>query len=217
MHLRGARSFGIALFSILCACKKTEPVQQVAPTETGVIAVASSAPSASAIASASASAEPEPIASIAPLASASAAPNVSATSGLTGAGHAPEDGMFRNGRDRLPGRHQVVPAIRVGTITVTGKLPMEVVRRIVRQHLSMFRACYEDGLKRNPSVQGRITTKYVIGQDGDVVTAQDGGSDLPDANVVQCVVNRFKTFAYPKPEGGVVLVSFPLVFSPSDE
>ena len=108
------------------------------------------------------------------------------------------------------------PVIRQETITVTGKLPMEVVRRVVRQHFATFRTCYEDGLRKNPDLHGRISAKFVIGQEGTVAVAQDGGSDLPDSNVVQCVVQAFKTFTYPKPEGGIVIVVFPLVFSPSE-
>jgi hypothetical protein len=207
---REARSFGIALLFILSSCKKTEPVQQVAPTETGPIVVASSSASASVEPSASAMASAAPSASAS--ASASTAPtSTEANVGLIGhqGGYAPEHFMT--------GRPVHVPLVRQGTINVAGKLPMEVVRRIVRQRFGMFRACYEDGLKRNPILKGGITVKFVIGRDGDVIMAQDGGSDLPDANVVGCVVSAFKSALYPKPEEGIVVVSFPLTFSPSDE
>jgi hypothetical protein len=200
---RGARSFGIALFFILSSsCKKTEPVQQVAPTETGLIVVASSAPSASASTIASVEIAPEPIAS--------AAPSID-VGGVIGhqAGYAPERFMI--------GRPMKTPAVRMGTITVNGRLPMEVVRRVARQGLGRFRACYEEGLRRNPSLQGRVTTKYVIGRDGNVVVAQDGGSDLPDANVVQCIIQTFKTLNYPKPELGIATVAVPITFSPEGD
>ena len=195
--MRGARSFGIALFFIL-SCKKVEPVQRAAPIETASAPViASSAPTASA----AASEEPVPVASIAPSASASAA----STLALIGhqAGYAPEDPR------QVTGRPIKTPSIRQGAY-ITGKLPQEVVRRVVRRSFDRFRHCYEEGLRRNPTLTGKITAKYVIGRDGTVPAAQDGGSDLPDSAVVQ------KTLTYPQPEDGIVIVVFPVLFSPGE-
>ena len=109
-----------------------------------------------------------------------------------------------------------LPTVRQGAFTVTGKLPPEVVRRIVRQRLQMFRACYEDGLAKKPDLRGRVTTKFTIGSDGSVSSVADGGSDLADPSVVQCVGKVFGAMTYPRPEAGTVSVVFPLLFNPSE-
>ncbi len=107
------------------------------------------------------------------------------------------------------------PSIRQGAITVSGRIPPEVIQRIVRQNFGRFRVCYQDGLKKNPSLQGRIAVKYTIDRDGGVKGAPaDGGSDLPDPSVVQCVVRAFQNISYPEPEGGIVTVVYPMIFSP---
>ena len=101
----------------------------------------------------------------------------------------------------------------MGATQVTGKLPPEVIQRIVRQNFGRFRACYQDGLKRNPGLAGRVATSFVIGLDGAVMSAVDGGSDLPDAEVKGCVHRAFRGVSFPQPEGGLVTVVYPIVFS----
>ncbi len=98
--------------------------------------------------------------------------------------------------------------------TVSGRLPAEVIQRIVRQNSARFRLCYESGQRKNPKLQGRVTVRFVIGRDGQVSNVGNGGSSLPDAGVVSCVVRAFYGLAFPKPEAGIVTVTYPLHFAP---
>ncbi|MFS8071890.1 MAG: AgmX/PglI C-terminal domain-containing protein, partial [Byssovorax sp.] len=66
------------------------------------------------------------------------------------------------------------PQVKMGATTVTSGLPPEVIQRIVRQNFGRFRLCYEAGLRSNPSLSGRVATKFVIGRDGAVIQASDG-------------------------------------------
>jgi hypothetical protein len=114
------------------------------------------------------------------------------------------------------GSHQVrAPRIcGCGGTRVNGRLPPEVIQRIVRQNFGRFRLCYEPGLDRNPALRGRVTTRFVIARDGSVAYAADGGSDLPDAVVSSCVVRSFSSLSFPEPAGGVVVVEYPVMLSP---
>jgi hypothetical protein len=113
------------------------------------------------------------------------------------------------------GRSTTGVTMRQGPIQVNGRLPPEVIQRIVRQNFGRFRLCYENGLKANPNLQGRVSVKFVIARTGEVATAADSGSDLPDQATVACVVRGFKNLTFPEPEGGIVTVTFPLVFNAS--
>jgi len=124
---------------------------------------------------------------------------------------------------RLGGTHDTrAPVIRCGgtpttdgcATTVNGRLPPEVVQRVVRQNFGRFRLCYEEGLRKSPSLEGRVAVKFVIARDGSVTTSQDAGSDLADEGVRQCVVRSFGTLSFPQPEGGIVMVTYPIVLSP---
>jgi hypothetical protein len=119
---------------------------------------------------------------------------------------APDATMEGHGSSDHP---MVTPMMRQGDVTVNGRLPPEVIQRIVRQNFGKLRICYKDGLKTNPKLAGTITTKFVIDRTGAVATANDAGSDLPDPKVVKCVVDKFTDMSFPSPEGGIVVVVFP--------
>jgi hypothetical protein len=102
------------------------------------------------------------------------------------------------------------------TTVVGGKLPPEVIQRIVRQNFGRFRLCYENGLRNNPGLQGRVAVKFVIDRNGSVSVAADGGSDMPAQDVIGCVVRGFQNLSFPSPEGGMVSVIYPLMFTPGE-
>jgi hypothetical protein len=101
-----------------------------------------------------------------------------------------------------------------GATKVSGHLPPEVIQRIVRQNYGRFRACYESGLRGNPNLTGRVTARFIIGRDGAVTNAANGGSDMPDSKVVGCVLSQFYGLSFPSPENGIVTVSYPIMFTP---
>ncbi|MBN2192015.1 MAG: AgmX/PglI C-terminal domain-containing protein [Polyangiaceae bacterium] len=122
---------------------------------------------------------------------------------------------FGYGSGRLGGSHVTrAPKLRMGASVVSGRLPPEVIQRIVRQSYGRFRICYEQGLARNPDLAGRVTVRFVIGREGTVLNATNGGSDLPDSVVASCVVQGFYGLTFPEPEGGVVTVVYPIGFEP---
>ena len=113
------------------------------------------------------------------------------------------------------GGSKATPRLREGAVQVTGRLPPEVIRRIVRQNFGRFRLCYENGLRGHPGLAGRVSTRFVIDRSGSVASAANEGSDLPSASTVACVVRGFGNLSFPEPEaGGSVSVVFPITFSP---
>jgi tetratricopeptide (TPR) repeat protein len=122
---------------------------------------------------------------------------------------------FGSGRGRLGGEKKTrPPSVRVGKATVTGRLAPEVVQRIVRQKLASYRVCYEQGLGRNPNLEGRVNVRIEVGGDGAVAGAKNIGSDLPDAAVVACVVGVNRSSSFPAPDGGTATVDVPILLSP---
>jgi hypothetical protein len=121
------------------------------------------------------------------------------------------------GKDNLThGNHQArTPRMHPGQTVVSGRLPPEVIQRIVRQNYGRFRNCYEQGLSRNPNLEGRVQVRFIIARDGSVSNVQNGGSDLPDSGVVGCVIGAYYGLSFPQPEGGIVTVAYPIMFQPS--
>lgn len=107
------------------------------------------------------------------------------------------------------------PELRQGFgMSVSGKIPAEVVTRIVRQTFGRFRLCYEAGLRHDAHLAGTVVTRFVIDRTGGVSTTRDGGSSLPSRAVIACVVRGFSKLSFPQPEAGIVTVSYPIVFAP---
>lgn len=92
-------------------------------------------------------------------------------------------------------------------------LTKDEVGRVIHQHSSEIRECYESALASTPSLKGRILVDFVIGPNGMVRTAslsenQTGSQALPG-----CVVGRLKSWKFPNPRNGVnVSVSYPFTF-----
>lgn len=105
-------------------------------------------------------------------------------------------------------------APRYGTPITNGHLAPEIIQRIVRLNDGRYRFCYQSALHTDPSLRGRVTVKFVIDRRGAVAFAADGGSDIPDESVRQCVVRSFQALSFPEPENGTVTVVYPIVFSP---
>ncbi|MFO0735607.1 MAG: AgmX/PglI C-terminal domain-containing protein [Labilithrix sp.] len=112
------------------------------------------------------------------------------------------------------GHRTTAVSMRVASVVVSGRLPPEVIQRIVRLHAGAFQACYLDGQRRDPGLAGRVTVKFVIQRDGTVARAQDGGSEIGDQKVIECMVHAFSGLEFPVPEGGVVTVTYPFMLSP---
>jgi len=138
--------------------------------------------------------------------------------GGDGNGFGPGKDGIGNGHGPL-GRGHVAKApnpIREQKIDVGGHLPPEAIQRVVRANFGRFRNCYDAGLRTNPSLTGRVVTKFIIGRDGAVSVSADGGSDLPDRSVVNCVVRSYQALSFPTPDNGQVTVTYPLMFTPGE-
>jgi hypothetical protein len=73
------------------------------------------------------------------------------------------------------------------------RLPDDNIQRVVREQAPRIRDCYARALPRTPGLRGRVAVRFVTGQDGAVVFADAGSSDLPDREVIQCVVDVIRT------------------------
>jgi len=90
----------------------------------------------------------------------------------------------------------------------------KVIQGTVRTRYATFRKCYEGGLRRDPTLRGRVSVRFAISDTGVASSASDGGSELPDSQVVECVVRTFEGLQFPAPNGGRVWVVYPVFLEP---
>lgn len=105
---------------------------------------------------------------------------------------------------------------RVEASSSGAALSPEIIHRVVRQSYPQLHACYSTGLRADPTLQGRMTVRLVIGKDGTTRSANVTSNDLSDKAVGACVSKAFASLTFPPPDRGEVTVSYPLAFSPTD-
>ena len=97
----------------------------------------------------------------------------------------------------------------------TGEFDSKLVVAEVRKRLGAIKACYERELRRNPTLQGKVTVQFTIEQSGTVSKASAQENTTKDQAVAACVVDAVKRFRFnPGPEGGSVVFAYPFVFAP---
>jgi Ca-activated chloride channel family protein len=101
-----------------------------------------------------------------------------------------------------------------GAAQISGRIPPEVVQRVVRQSYGRLRACYQRALAGSPTLRGTVVVAFTITENGDVASPYEAGGDMPDVSVRQCVVRSFAGMAFPRPDGGSIWVRYPLSFDP---
>jgi len=107
----------------------------------------------------------------------------------------------------------------IGTIggdpIILGALDKSLIDAVIKRHMNQIRYCYQRELTKNPNLGGKITVKFVIAKDGSVSKASIKSSTMNNSAVEGCITGRFMRFQFPEPRGGgIVIVSYPFIFSP---
>jgi TonB family protein len=98
----------------------------------------------------------------------------------------------------------------------TGEFDSKLVTAEVKKRLRAIQICYEQQLRRNPGLQGKVTVEFTIEMSGTVSKASATANTTNDPAVAKCVVDAVSRFRFnPGPQGGSVTYSYPFVFAPS--
>lgn len=101
---------------------------------------------------------------------------------------------------------------------VIGSLDKELIRQVIHSHRNQIRYCYESQLNRFPKLAGKVAVKFVISGAGAVASSQVPQSTVGNAELETCVASRVRTWSFPKPKGGgIVVVTYPFIFKQSGE
>jgi outer membrane biosynthesis protein TonB len=96
-------------------------------------------------------------------------------------------------------RSQRRSKVELGTVTVTGGLDQDTVRRMIRAHINEVRSCYNAGLNEKPKLAGRVTIDFGILPTGKVAGSVVSKSELSDAAVGNCIAKAVKRWSFAKP------------------
>ena len=97
--------------------------------------------------------------------------------------------------------------------TVKGTMDREAVAKVINEHIAEVRGCYERALLREPGLAGKLVLEWTIGTPGTVSEVRTKSVTLRNTDVTNCIITSLKTWRFPKPTGGVVVVSYPFLFN----
>jgi hypothetical protein len=107
---------------------------------------------------------------------------------------------------------------------VFGSFDKEYIREVVREDLvPLAQECYNDALHRVPDLGGTMTLEFAIMGDETVGGVVDHvelgeGTTIVDLEMSECIRESMLSVAFDPPEGGgVVEVTYPIIFEPADD
>ncbi|MCB9703553.1 MAG: DUF2330 domain-containing protein [Myxococcales bacterium] len=95
-----------------------------------------------------------------------------------------------------------IPNVRMIPPVVKGPLDRDIVRRITRAHVNEIRFCYNQGLRKDPKLAGRLEISAKIDGQGNVTRAEVATSTLSDPAVSACIAKATRRWRFPRPKGG---------------
>jgi outer membrane biosynthesis protein TonB len=84
----------------------------------------------------------------------------------------------------------------------------------VRARMGLIKACYENALKRNPGLKGRISIRFTILGTGGLADVAASQNSLGSSEVASCIVNTMRAWRTQFRPSGPVTVEYPFVFQP---
>jgi hypothetical protein len=92
----------------------------------------------------------------------------------------------------------------------SGHLAPQKIRDVMQRHRASMSDCFEASIERQPTFEGTVTLLFAIEPDGSVSQTSVLESDLADCEVTQCLRTHLASLAFPAPEGGAVMVQYPI-------
>lgn len=84
----------------------------------------------------------------------------------------------------------------------------------VKARMGLIKACYENALKRNPSLKGKIAVRFTILETGGLADVAPAQNTLGSPEVAACIVNTMRAWRTQFRPSGPVTVEYPFVFQP---
>ena len=100
---------------------------------------------------------------------------------------------------------------------VKGTLDKDIIRNVIKGHISEVKRCYESELLKNSSLAGKVMVRFTVGREGKVVESKVEESTLANPVAEKCITDAVLSWEFPKPKGGgVVVVSYPFVLATTE-
>lgn len=99
------------------------------------------------------------------------------------------------------------------TSTRAGPLGKDEIQAVIRANLPRFKYCYERRLVDHPALEGEVTVRFRIGDQGSVVQAMIAKTTMGDVDVETCLGRVMRTLRFrPIRPGHIIDLTYPFKF-----
>jgi len=92
-----------------------------------------------------------------------------------------------------------------------GKIDNGAVAAVFGRRKGAIKACYEKELRRNPSLNGRITLRFTIGTSGRITSINASQNTTGDEAIASCIISKVQDWKFDPPTGGAVTFTYPFI------
>lgn len=96
--------------------------------------------------------------------------------------------------------------------TGQGTLDRDEIQKVINANIGAIQRCYERELLKTPGLSGKVQVEWNIGTSGSVRGVRQTFSNLNNNDVVNCIMSNIKSWQFPQPKGGEVVVNYPFIF-----
>jgi hypothetical protein len=94
----------------------------------------------------------------------------------------------------------------------TATVPVSDADRVIAGLRPRFRACYQQGLNSDPSMQGKVVITAKVGPNGEVQSAVPSSNTGLSAQVAQCIAGHVSRATFSPPGGSGSTLNIPVTF-----
>jgi outer membrane biosynthesis protein TonB len=96
----------------------------------------------------------------------------------------------------------------------SAEIDQQKLANFIKARMGLIKACYENALKRNPNLKGKIAIRFTILETGGLADLESITNTMGAADVSNCIMATMRSWRTQFKPSGPVTVEYPFVFSP---
>ncbi|MFO0750095.1 MAG: AgmX/PglI C-terminal domain-containing protein [Myxococcota bacterium] len=93
----------------------------------------------------------------------------------------------------------------------TGKIDKDSVARVFSRRKGAIKYCYENALRVDQNLKGKVTIRFTIGPAGRITSISAAGNTTGNSAVADCIIDKVQGWRFDPPDNGSVTFSYPFL------
>ena len=93
-----------------------------------------------------------------------------------------------------------------------GQLDRDEIQKVINENIGQIQRCYERELIHAPGLSGKVQVEWTVATSGSVRMVRQTFTSMNSTAVSNCIMGAIRSWAFPRPRGGEVVVNYPFIF-----